>query len=124
RGPAIALELSNDVHVVVELLESLLHPFLLFAQLRGDPPDVNALRSPDHVKDLGLEFGERTSREGGEEERDVARADVPHAAVQEASLEDVARRPPPCPFRVVEGRRVVPDVEDHAGLEERVKEVV
>src|SRR5439155_432879 len=124
RGPAIALELSDHVHVVVEFVEGLLHPFLLLAQLRSDPPDVNALRSPDHVEDLGLEFGERTSGEGGEEERDVARADVPYAAVQEASLEDVPGRPPPRPFLVVEGRRVVPDVEDHTGLEERVEEVV
>src|SRR5439155_23919223 len=91
---------------------------------RSDPPDVDALRSPDHAEDLGLEFGERTSREGREEERDVVRADVPHAAVQEASLEDVARRPPSRPFLVVEGRRMIPDVQDHAGLEERVEEVV
>ena len=124
RGPAIALELPDHVHVVVEFVEGLLHPFLLLAQLRSDPPDVNALRSPDHVEDLGLEFGERTSGEGGEEERDVVRADVPYAAVQEASLEDVPGRPPPRPFLVVEGRRVVPDVEDHTGLEERVEEVV
>src|SRR5207253_10579289 len=83
-----------------------------------------ALRGPDHVEELGLEFGERTSREGREEERDVVRADVPHAAVQEASLEDVARRPPSRPFLVVEGRRMIPDVQDHAGLEKRVEEVV
>ena len=124
RGPAVALELPDHVDVVVELLEGLLHAFLLLAELRRDPPDVDAFGRPDHVEHLGLEFGERTSGERREEQRDVGRPDVPHAAVQEASLEDVPGGPPPRPFLVVERCRVVPDVEDHAGLEKRVEEVV
>src|SRR5206468_4325982 len=55
------------------------------------------------------------------EQGHVLRTDVPHTAVQEAALEDVAGLPPPQPLLVVEPRRVIVDVEDHAGLQEPIE---
>src|SRR5207245_8105679 len=124
RGPSVPLEATDHVYVVVEFVQGLLDLFPLRADLRVDRPEVHPVPFANHVEDFLLEVAERAPREGGEEERHVLRTDVPHAAVQEAALEDVAGLPPPQPFLVVEAGRVIVDVEDHAGLEETVEVVV
>src|SRR5204862_6612073 len=74
--------------------------------------------------ELRLELRKRSAGEGGDEQGDVCGSNVPHAAVQEAPFEDVPGGPAPHPLAVVEPGRVVPDVEDHAGLEEGIEEIV
>src|SRR2546428_119033 len=123
-GPSVALEPTDHVDVVVEFVERLFHLFPFRTDLRGDRPDVRPVPFADDVKDLRLEFRERAPGKGGQEKGHVLRTDIPHTAVQEAALEDVAGLPPPQPFLVVEPARVVVDVEDHAGLEEPIEIVV
>ena len=120
-GPTVALESADHVDVVVQLLERLLDPFPLFVKLCGDGPQVHPVPVPDHVQDFRLELRERAPRERREEQRDVFRADVPYAAVQEAALEDVARFATPQPLLVIEARRVIVHVEDHPGFEEPIE---
>ena len=91
---------------------------------RHDAPDVDAVRGPDHLEDLRFEFRERTPRERQQEEGHVRGADIAHASVQEPALQDLAGGPPPEPLLVLEPARVIPHVEDHAGLEEGVEVVL
>src|SRR3989454_402109 len=123
-GPSVALEPTDHVDVVVEFVERLFHLFPFRTDLRGDRPDVRPVPFANDVKDLRLEFRERAPGKGGQEQGHVLRTDIPHTAIQEAALEDVAGLPPPQPFLVVEPGRVVVDVEDHAGLEEPIEIVV
>ena len=115
------MESADHVDIVVQLLERLLDPFPLFVKLCGDRPQVHPVPGPDHVQDFRLELRERAPRERREEQRDVFRADVPYAAVQEAALEDVARFATPQPLPVIKARRMIVHVEDHPGFEEPVE---
>ena len=67
RLPSVALEFSDHIHVVVELVEGFFHLLLLLADLGADAPDVDAVRSADHLEDLRLELRQRTAGERGEE---------------------------------------------------------
>src|SRR3989475_5591047 len=123
-GPPVPLEPADHVDIVVEFVERLFHLFPFREDLRGDRPDVRPVPFANDVKDLRLEFRERAPGKSGQEQGHVFRTDIPHTAVQEASLEDVAGLPPAQPFLVVEPARVIVDVEDHAGLEEPIEIVV
>src|SRR5437867_4296347 len=120
-GPPVPLEPTDHVDIVVEFVEALFHLFPSRPDLRCDRPKVRPVAFTNHIEDLRLEFRERAPGKGGQEQGHVLRTDVPHTAVQEAALEDVAGLPPAQPLIVVEPRRVIVDVEDHAGLEEPIE---